>query len=137
MKIAIGAYGPKGLVEKLKECKWTPCAPSGENFDGIDLFGYCLTRPEDELVLPVAVVVKEAGEIFMVAGYGFPAIFSLAINCQKEPRMAALADSPLELAGCRLNLEPGKDLVSYDILILDADGLADYENRMGAGKLLQ
>lgn len=136
MKSAISVYGPKGLVEKLEKYEWTPCDSEGENFKGIALFGYCLYRPIDKMGIPMSFIVREAEDIFNVSGYGFPVIFVLAANWQLEHKIAGETESLVELADCQMSVAPDKDLVSYDILILDEAALAEYENMISAGKLL-
>ena len=132
MKVAVCGYGKSGLVEELKKCKWTPCSDGGENFCGIGLFGYCPSRPGDNMVVSVAVVVREGHTIFEVTGFCFPDAFRMAALWQGKPEMVEKAAGPLKLAEQIIVAKPGKNLVPYDILVLDEVGLNEFRARMGS-----
>ncbi len=74
--VTIKGFAPSGLVHLLKNMGWSK-GSDFENFDALELGGYCLATPADRLA-PVGFRVKvtevEHGNStsFRVRGFGFP-----------------------------------------------------------------
>ena len=109
-------FGPADLLDGLRRAKWEPCIPSGRNFDGMELGGYCLTdTPDDRCGARFRVTARNTrtGDAFVIDGYGYPFLMtSFAIGKEKT----AFLGKPLTKTPSRdrrtyyeVTVEPGPD----------------------------
>jgi hypothetical protein len=68
--ISFTAYGPPGLIDRLKKTEWVECYPEAENFREIGFWGFCLTRPLDSRCsLPIKIKIGCGRGKFEVCGW--------------------------------------------------------------------
>jgi len=72
--LVVEGYGPKGLVDDVRNSDWEPCIPNGRNFTGIDFKGLLLVSVPD-IIFPQKYkatffeIPRGSGDEFAVDGY--------------------------------------------------------------------
>lgn len=105
-------FGTVNLIERLSRAKWMACSGGGLNFDAINLGGYCLTKPADDLCsTPYKVKIESKnGDSFVVQGFGFRGI-----------PYAVVLGPPIyeknEILGEVLMQDPEENLIEYTLSI--------------------
>ncbi len=115
--VVIG-YGPPGLIERAKECRWQSCADGGQNFNALNLAGYCLCRPSDEgASLGVKICIRDGMQDATIEGFCFPnavrevGLWSQGSTQRTSSEPVGLADVPLVLS------QDGSNPTRYEITI--------------------
>ncbi len=104
-------YGPKGLVERLKECPWIKWSPLETSLEGFEFDG---NRLRDEAVTArvkcqLKVTDTRIGEEFIVEGFCCQGLLDTFFLLERNWK-------PLQIAGCYVSPDlTGRNLNPYEV----------------------